>query len=435
MILKGSQRGGGQNLAAHLLNVSDNEHVRVHELRGFASEDLRGAFKEAEAISRGTRCRQYLFSLSFSPPISEDVSVEEFEAAINRAEERLGLDGQPRAIIFHEKEGRRHAHGVWSRIDAQTMTARQMSFFKTKLSGLSRDLYLEHGWKLPSGLENAAERDPTNFTLAEWQQARRQGIDPRWLKSTLQDCWQRSDGKAAFSQALQERSLFLAQGDRRSHVVLDHRGDVWSLPRMLNLKTKDVRGRLGDGSDLPDVAATKKTIADKMTPALKGHVQEVRKQFRDRETQLKAYKVEMTRLHRDARATLEAQLERNWQEETKARAARLPRGLRGLLSRLTGKYRQIRNTNEAEAATSREQQAAERQKLVEQQLRQRAVLREREQELRQQQAERLSELRSDIGRYLKLGRSETHDRRQARTQRNAERGARTRASTGLKLSR
>jgi hypothetical protein len=40
-----------------------------------------------------------------------------FEAAIDMAEQRLGLDGHPRAIVFHEKEGRRHAHAVWSRID------------------------------------------------------------------------------------------------------------------------------------------------------------------------------------------------------------------------------------------------------------------------------------------------------------------------------
>ncbi len=53
MILKGSQRGGGQDLAAHLMRMDDNEHVRVHELREFASDNLRGAFKEAEAVSRG----------------------------------------------------------------------------------------------------------------------------------------------------------------------------------------------------------------------------------------------------------------------------------------------------------------------------------------------------------------------------------------------
>ncbi len=68
MILKASQRGGGWDLAVQLMRTDDNEHVRVHEIRGFAADDLRGAFKEAEAISSATRCRQYLFSLSLSPP-------------------------------------------------------------------------------------------------------------------------------------------------------------------------------------------------------------------------------------------------------------------------------------------------------------------------------------------------------------------------------
>jgi hypothetical protein len=43
MILKASQRGGSTQLAAHLLKTHDNEHVEVHELRGFSSEDLRSA--------------------------------------------------------------------------------------------------------------------------------------------------------------------------------------------------------------------------------------------------------------------------------------------------------------------------------------------------------------------------------------------------------
>jgi hypothetical protein len=207
MILKASQRGGGQDLAVHLMRTDDNEHIRLHELRGFASDNLKDAFREVDAVSRGTKCRQYLFSLSLSPPEQERVPVEIFEAAIDRIEERLGLDGQPRAIVFHEKEGRRHAHCVWSRIDAGTMTARQLSFFKRKLMDVSRDLYLEHGWKMPRGILNAGERNPTNFTLAEWQQAKRLGEDPRWLKATLQECWKSSDNRRAFEQALQERGF------------------------------------------------------------------------------------------------------------------------------------------------------------------------------------------------------------------------------------
>ncbi|WP_256923966.1 hypothetical protein [Sphingomonas sp. IBVSS2] len=46
MILKASQRGGGMALAAHLLKA-ENEHVEIHEIRGFVSDDLKGAMKEA----------------------------------------------------------------------------------------------------------------------------------------------------------------------------------------------------------------------------------------------------------------------------------------------------------------------------------------------------------------------------------------------------
>jgi len=57
MILKASQRGGGKRLAAHLLNARDNEHVQ-----------------EAYAVSRATRAKQFLFSLSLNPPQDKHVA-------------------------------------------------------------------------------------------------------------------------------------------------------------------------------------------------------------------------------------------------------------------------------------------------------------------------------------------------------------------------
>src|SRR4051794_1419065 len=114
MILKASQRAGAKQLAVHLLRTDENDHVEIHEIRGFAAEDLVGALREAYAVSRGTKCPQYLFSVSLSPPQDEIVEIPVFEQAIERIEERMGLTGQPRAIVFHEKNGRRHAHCVWS---------------------------------------------------------------------------------------------------------------------------------------------------------------------------------------------------------------------------------------------------------------------------------------------------------------------------------
>ena len=69
MILVGNQRGGAKELAHHLLKP-ENDHVEIHELRGFASDDLAEAFNEAYAISRGTKWRKFLFSVSLNPPPS-----------------------------------------------------------------------------------------------------------------------------------------------------------------------------------------------------------------------------------------------------------------------------------------------------------------------------------------------------------------------------
>ena len=111
MILKASQRSGAAQLSAHLLNDRDNDHITVAELRGFVADDLTGALQEVYAISNATQCKQYLFSMSLNPPTDHVATDDEFLAAIERAEEKLGLIDQPRAVVIHEKEGRRHAHG------------------------------------------------------------------------------------------------------------------------------------------------------------------------------------------------------------------------------------------------------------------------------------------------------------------------------------
>lgn len=253
MILKGSQRSGGVQLAHHLMNTHDNDRVEVHDVRGFMADHLLGAFKEAYAVAKGTRCTQYLFSLSLNPPEKARVSIAEFEAAINTVEQKLKLKDHPRTIVVHEKEGRRHAHVVWSRINPASMKAQRMSHFKTKLRDISRELYLEHGWKLPDGYTDENARDPLNYCLTEYHQAKRQNIDPKQLKALLLDCWQKSDSKSAFVNALAEQGLILARGDRRGFVAVDHTGEVYSFSRWLGVKAKDLALRLGNQDDLPSV--------------------------------------------------------------------------------------------------------------------------------------------------------------------------------------
>ena len=62
MILVGNQRGGAKDLALHLLK-DENEHVEIHEIRGFAAQNLMGALNEVYAISKATRCKQFFVFL------------------------------------------------------------------------------------------------------------------------------------------------------------------------------------------------------------------------------------------------------------------------------------------------------------------------------------------------------------------------------------
>ena len=365
MILVGNQRGGARDLALHLMK-DENERVEVHQLRGFVANDLDGAFEEAYAISRGTRCKQFLFSLSLNPPKGEDVSIETFEAAINQAEAKLGLSGQPRAVVFHEKRGddgelRRHAHAVWSRIDADEMKAVQLSHSKCKLNDVARDLYLEHGWKMPRGLAVSGERDPRNFTLAEWQQAKRIGKDPREIKAAFQDAWAVSDSKAAFTHALQERGYWLCRGDRRGYVAIDIHGEVHNIAKRVGIKTKEVRERLGDIEKLSSLADTKLEIAKAMQAKMRDFQAETAKReewqkaetARKRETLKARQKAERDSFKEAARLRTAA--------EEKERQKRLRTGLFGFWDRLTGERKRMleRNTQEAAQSKRRDQKAIE----------------------------------------------------------------------------
>ena len=412
MILKGSQRGSAMELGLHLLKA-ENEHVELHELRGFVSENVLGAMKEILAVARGTRCRQPLFSVSFNPPDTDAVSVGAFERAIDDVEAANGLTGQPRMIVFHEKEGRRHAHCVWSRIDADTMTARPLPFFKNKLREVSKALYLEHGWKMPMGLIDSSQRDPLNFNLAEWQKAKREGHDPRALKALLQECWAASDNASAFEQSLKERGIHLAAGDKRSFVVVDFQGDVHSLPRALGLKTKAVAVRLG-GASLKPVETVRADVSARMTGAIKRHITDARTAFKERSQALGSAKRNMTAEHRQARTGLVARQRGEWDNATRQRAARLPRGLKGLWWRFTGQYKETRSRNESEAKEQREAQRAERERMVARQLAERRALKSEEKRLRTEQTDRLKELRRDVGRFLGLSRGRDVPRSQQR---------------------
>ena len=360
MILEGNERGNGAELAQHLMNARDNEHVSVHAIDGFVLDDLFGAFTETEAIAAATQCTNYLFSLSLNPPIGAVVTEAEFEAVAARIAKSLGLDGQPFALVFHEKLGRRHAHCVWSRIDATRMKAVPMPHYKRKLMAISRELYIEHGWDVPAGFDDAQKRDPLNFSRQEAGQAKRVKRDPQDLKAMFQRCWQHSDNQTSFAAALWAEGYCLARGNRRGFVAVDSNGEVYSLSRWCGVRTRQLRARLGDPEILPDVNEALEWLAvHKTVPAqVETPTNQASKAALDALIARQRFERDaMTKAH-EARQIAEQQV----------RNARLPRGMRRVWARISGQFAGFVAQLAADRAACDTRDRDERQTLIEKHL-------------------------------------------------------------------
>jgi len=263
MILKGNQRGGGQQLAAHLQNSFDNERVEIADVRGSVAQDLSGAFAEWAAEARGTQCKKFLYSLSLNPYQPQGrLTREQYLDLLERTERSLKLVGQPRAVVFHEKRDkdgvlREHCHAVWSRIDTDKMKAVQISHDRLKLRAVAQEFARDHGLELPDGMKPGNTRDSrterynkraAQENLGEKQQQERTGITKAERRAAIASCWTGTANGAAFVHALETRGYFLARGDARDYVVIDAYGEIHSLSRQLSgvAKKKEMTDRLAD---------------------------------------------------------------------------------------------------------------------------------------------------------------------------------------------
>ena len=282
------------------------------------------------------------------------------------------------------------------------MKAINLPHFKLKLRDISRELYLEHGWQIPRGLVNSEERNPLNFTQAEWQQAKRIKQDPRAIKEAFQDCWAISDSRSAFANALEERGYYLAKGNRRGFVAIDWRGEIYAISRWVGVKAKDIKARLGSPDDLPSVEKIHQQLAEKFTDKLQQFVNEEISSHDKAELHFKQKCQVLSGLHRQGRIHLKKKQIEKRQQETVVRSSRLPTGLKALWFRVTGKYRAIKKQNEIEAKRCKQRDQSERQKLIDQQLRERRQLQHEVCLSRHQHGIQLKKLNRDITAILNL---------------------------------
>ncbi len=236
MIIKGASRSGPLGLAAHLGNAEKNERVTLLETRGTVAQDLKGALVEMDALALGTRCTKPLYHAALSPAMPHRLTPEQREEAIDALEEKLGLTGQPRVVVMHEKYGREHIHVVWSRIDLDKMGAVPDSHNYRKHEEVARDLERRFGHERVQGAHVGREgvtRPPRTPSRAELRQEERTGIKGKDVRAEITELFRSSDNADAFKASLTDKGYILAKGDRRDFVIVDRAGGIHSLARRI----------------------------------------------------------------------------------------------------------------------------------------------------------------------------------------------------------
>lgn len=248
MIIKGRARGRSSQLAAHLLRHDQNEDIRVDETRGTAASDVPGALAEMEALTAAVHSKRPLYHASISPEAQRPLAEDQIRLAADTLERKLGLQGQPRVIVVHRKQGRQHLHVVWSRVDLERQRIISDAWSYRAHEEAARELEAAFGHRViqgahvPPSAPRRRQRAPKDH---EYRQAERSGRSAAEVSAQLTALWQGSRDAEAFRKKLQEAGYVLARGDRRLFVVIDSAGNAHSLARRLGMRSRDLAARLG----------------------------------------------------------------------------------------------------------------------------------------------------------------------------------------------
>jgi hypothetical protein len=312
MIIKGSSRAGPSQLSRHLQRTDTNERIKILQLDS-PTESLVEALRDWQLIAGGTRGSKGLYHANIDPDARYKMTPEQWQRSVDVLEKELGLTGQPRTIVMHEKNGRAHIHVVWQRtdIDTMTMVSDSNNYYAHERASLALEKEFGHehvpGKHAKRDREKQPEFPKAEINHAEWQQAERAGIDPRAFKAAITALYEQSDNGQALKAALEEKGYILAKGDRRDYVIVDEQGQIYSLARQIKgVTARDLREFMADiDRDLiPGVehakalqrehaqtrqqapAATEPSVTDelaKMEAALRARHEEEGRQLRDRQ--------------------------------------------------------------------------------------------------------------------------------------------------------
>ncbi|WP_244285121.1 relaxase/mobilization nuclease domain-containing protein [Acetobacter persici] len=256
---------GHKALAAHILQGEKNEAILLLEGSEYWLKDWAKEAKR-EGLTYGLR------HIAFNP--EQAMTDPELSEFADRLCEELGADKAYRALILHQKDGKRHGHLILPEWQHDHVLSSRFSYMR--LEKVARLEEIRLGQPLIAGRHDAAiatalrkegkHREaglvealiPEGIPLpraAYTSQARRiterQALDLPALKKEITALWQQSGEKLpAFRRLLQEQGLVMRKGDKSAtrpgaHIIETADGTlIGSFTRLTKIRMKDFRALL-----------------------------------------------------------------------------------------------------------------------------------------------------------------------------------------------
>ncbi|MDX2028239.1 MAG: relaxase/mobilization nuclease domain-containing protein [Alphaproteobacteria bacterium] len=245
MIIKGGRRGGARQLAAHLLRRDTNEDVIIHEIDSYPvkalNDDGLKSTLRLMAVQGQTKGKlRTLYHSIIAPQQGETLNKRQLKHAVDTLAKNLGMEGHPRVIVEHRKDGRQHFHVVFNILNPTTGKQARLQWTRKVEWNTSRQLEQELGLKPVMRKGRAARR-------WEYERGKRSGIKAMTVRKDVTSIYHASKTGKEFISNLNKAGYVLTKGRNNNYVLVDRAGDIHGLMRRIEgVRLKDLRQKFPD---------------------------------------------------------------------------------------------------------------------------------------------------------------------------------------------
>ena len=287
--------------ANHLINTEENERAELIEIRDLNAGNVREALEEMQRLARqNPRVKNFMHHADFNPRRDKVLTDIERDRAFEIYEEQRGIPkNQPRIVMEHVKNGRRHWHVIWYRLD-ENGRAFSDSLSAKVAHEAAREIEKELGHEKvigPYDLEQGTPRPPRR-DLKPWEMLRgmKTGIDKRDVKAEMTGLRQQCATGIEFQEAFERHGYVLARGDKiiagePTLMIVDPARNDYHLPRVIEgMNSKQVNDfmRHVDRDALPDIRQAQAIQQDRKIAGLEADRASVRDEIEWEEALAKA---------------------------------------------------------------------------------------------------------------------------------------------------